>query len=74
MHEVATAWIRTREQQTKPAKPWLETREQFTKRMAGILRDVNKSCDVDGLCRSFGNLLQQLVDQRGDKLLRANAS
>ena len=73
LHEVATAWIRTREQQTKPAKPWLETREKFTQRMARIVRDINKTCDVDGLSRSFGNLLEQLVDRRGDKLLRANA-
>ena len=71
---MATAWIRTREQQTKPAKAWLETRDNFKKRMAGIVRDINKSCDVDGLCRSFGDLLQQLVDRRGDKLLRANGS
>ena len=74
LHEVATAWIRKREQQTKPAKPWLETRKAFAKRMAGIVRDINKSCDVAGLCRSFGNLLQQVVDRQGDKLLRANAS
>ena len=71
---MATAWIRTREQQTKPAKAWLKTRDNFKKRMAGIVRDINKSCDVDGLCRSFGDLLQQLVDRRGDKLLRANGS
>ena len=74
LHEVATAWIRKREQQTKPAKPWLETRKAFAKRMAGIVRDINKCCDVAGLCRSFGNLLQQVVDRQGDKLLRANAS
>ena len=74
LHEVATAWVRTREQQTKPAKAWLETREHFTKRMAHVVRDINKTCDVVGLCRSFGNLLQQLVDRQGDKVVRGNAS
>ena len=73
LHEVATAWVRTRERQTKPAKAWLETREHFTERMARVVRDINKTCDVEGLCRSFGNLLQQLVDRQGDKVVRGNA-
>ena len=72
LHEVATSWIRSREQRTKPKRAWLENRDAYRKRMASIVRDINKNCDVEGLCRKFGAVLQEVVDRRGDKMLRAN--
>ena len=58
---------------SRPKKSWDETREEFRKRMAGIARDINKTLDVEGACRSFVDRLAQVVESGGDRLVRGNS-
>jgi len=71
-HETVTSWIRTREAKGKPKSPWLETRTSFKKRMGDIARDINRTLDVEGVCRSFAHRLDDVVAAQGDRLLRSN--
>ena len=73
-HETVTSWIRTREAKGKPKSPWLETRTAFKKRMGDIARDINRTLDVEGVCRSFAHRLEDVLAVQGDRLLRGNDS
>ena len=73
-HETVTSWIRSREAKGKPKKPWLETRKAFKKRMGDIVRDINRTLDVEGACRSVGHRLEEVLAARGDRLLRGNST
>jgi len=42
--------------------------------MAGLVRDINRSLDVEGVCRSFGNRLAELIETGGDRLVRGNTN
>ena len=66
--------VKTSKARTRPNKAWEETREAYKQRMAAILRDINRTCDVDGLCRSFRTRLAELVEKGGDWLVRGNTS
>ena len=73
-HETVTAWIRSREAKGKPKKPWLETPQAFKKRMREIVRDINRTLDVEGACRNMGYRLNEVIALRGDRLLRGNST
>ena len=68
LHETAVSWIRHREAMCRATKPWEETVEEFTTRMKGIVRQINESLDVDGLCRSFKQRVQKVVERGGDRI------
>ena len=68
LHETAVAWIRRREETTRPREPWKETLEEFGARLRGVCQDINDSCDVEGLCRALPKRLQELVDKDGDRI------
>ena len=68
LHETAVAWIRLREERTRPPKPWLETVAQFGTRMRQICADINSKLDVEGLCRALPKRLEQLKESKGDRI------
>ena len=68
LHETAVSWIRRREALSRVTKPWEETPEQFATRMKRVAREINDTSNVEGLCRSFKQRLQKLVDRDGDKI------
>ena len=67
LHETAISWVKLRESKTKPQRPWEESREAFTVRMRGIAQEVNKHCDVEGLCKGFVKRLKQVVELKGGR-------
>ena len=68
LHETAVAWIRRREETTRPREPWKETLEEFGARLRGVCQDINDSCDVEGLCRALLMRVQALVEAQGDRI------
>ena len=46
----------------------------FKKRMGDIARDINRTLDVEGVCRSFAHRLEDVLAVQGDRLLRGNDS
>ena len=68
LHETAVAWIRRREETTRPREPWKETLEEFGARLRGVCQDINDSCDVEGLCRALPKRVQALAEAQGDRI------
>ena len=68
LHETAVSWLRKRLQRSTPKKCWEESREAYGQRLKRCCDEVNKECDVEGLCRGFPNRLRSLVDTEGDRL------
>ena len=71
LHETATSWLRSRlvDSGASLTQPWLETPKEFSARMQRDIRDINKECDVEGLCHEFPQRLQDLaVKTCGDRL------
>ena len=68
LHETAVSWIRRREAMTRKAPAWKETVEEFAARIRDIVQDINCNLNVEGLCRSLPKRLQQLVDNKGDRI------
>lgn len=68
LHETAVSWIRARETRTRPEQPWKESPKDFGVRLRAICHDINKNCDVEGLCRQLPERLQEVVDRQGDRL------
>ena len=48
--------------------PWEETPEQFATRLKGIVKEINETLNVEGLCRAFKQRVQKLVDRDGDRI------
>eukprot|EP00973_Karenia_brevis_P041465 5737303-Karenia_brevis.AAC.1 len=46
-----------------PNVEWKETREQYTARLKACCAKVNRSYNVDGLCRAFPRRIQALIDK-----------
>ena len=71
LHETAVAMFRNRLRREKPVVlPWEETQEQWAERAAKVVRWMNRSCNLDSLCRKFPERLQQVVDKEGERLVR----
>ena len=68
LHETVVSWIRHREAICRKTRPWEETVEEFTTRMKGLVRQMNDSLNVDGLCRSFKQRVQKVVERDGDRI------
>ena len=70
LHETANAWLIQRLDKTAALlkKPWLETPGELAKRTATCVKDINQTCDVDGLCRGFPARLEDLKERKGDRL------
>ena len=68
LHETAVSWLRKRLEQSTPKKCWEETREAYGRRLKRCCDDINKDCDVEGLCRGFPKRIKLLADSGGDCL------
>ncbi len=68
LHETAVSWMRTRLGRTTPTKCWEETREQYGRRLKRCCDEVNKDCDVEGLCNGLPKRMRQLQEKDGDRL------
>ena len=68
LHETAVAWLRTRLATSTPTKCWEETREQYGLRLKRCCEEVNKDCDVEGLCKQFPKRVKLLKEKEGDRL------
>ena len=53
LHETAVAWLRTGLTATTPKSPETETAEEYYARLLEVCADVNRRCDVKGLCKGF---------------------
>ena len=51
LHETAVSWLRKRLTRSTPKKCWEESREEYGRRLKRCCEEVNKECDVEGLCR-----------------------
>ena len=68
LHETAVAWIRLRLTKCVPGHAWEESREAYGTRLKGVVDDINRSLDVEGLCRGFLKRIEKLVDREGGRL------
>ena len=68
LHETAVSWIRRREALNRMPNPWEETPEQFATRLKGIVKEINETLNVEGLCRAFKQRVQKLVVRDGDRI------
>ena len=68
LHETAVSWLRTRLATSTPTKCWEETREQYGNRLKRCCEEVNKDCDVEGLCKQFPKRIRLLKQKEGDRL------
>ena len=69
LHETAVSWLRSQEEQTRPAKPWEESPCELEERLQLAVRWVNQKYDVRGLCRGLPDRLHTLANvTRGDRL------
>ena len=42
--------------------------------MREIVREINRTLDVEGACRNMGYRLNEVIALRGDRLLRGNST
>ena len=68
LHETAVSWLRKRLERSTPTKCWEETREAYGRRLKRCCEEVNKECDVTGLCRDFPKRMKLVSDKDGDRL------
>ena len=68
LHETAVSWLRTRLTRSTPKNCWDETREQYGRRLKRCCEEVNKECDVEGLCQGFPKRMKRLKDKEGERL------
>ena len=68
LHETAVSWLRRRLQRSTPKKCWEEMREAYGRRLKRCFEEVNKECDVAGLCRDFPKRIKLVHDRNGDRL------
>ena len=70
LHETAVSWLRQLMTLSLPTRPWAEAREEFATRLREAAQKVNDNYEVADLCREFPNRLDDLVNKRGDKLMK----
>ena len=68
LHETAVSHVQKRIRLSRPRKPWLETRQQFSERMQKVVKEVNKSVDLVGICCEYPTRLRALVEKKGGRL------
>ena len=68
LHETAVSWLRMRLTRSTPKKCWEETREEYGRRLKRCCEEVNKECDVEGLCQGFPKRIKLLKDKEGERL------
>jgi hypothetical protein len=68
LHETAVAWIRHRLTLSTPKEPAEETRCEYESRLKMICSDINRECNVEGLCRAFLKRVQALKEAEGDRI------
>ena len=51
-----------------PAKCWQESREEYGRRLKRCCEEVNKECNVEGLCKGLPKRMKLLQDRDGDRL------
>ena len=62
------SWIRAEERRTLPAKPWEESIEAFQTRLKGVVGNINKECNVEGLCWQLPERVDKLYSNKGGRL------
>ena len=68
LHETAVSWIRLRLARTVPGRAWEEARDAYITRLKEVVREINETLDVDGLCRALPKRIADLVVTEGDRL------
>ena len=68
LHETAVSWLRHRLSRSTAAKCWQESREEYARRLKRCCEEVNKECDVEGLCKGLPKRMKLLQDTDGDRL------
>ena len=68
LHETAMSWIRRSDSLNRMTKPWDETPEQFAMRLTDIVHEINDTLKVEGLCRSFKQRVQKLLERDGERI------
>lgn len=68
LHETAVSWLRKRLERTTTTKCWEESREQYGRRLKRCCEEVNKDCDVEGLCKGLPKRMRLLDENDGDRL------
>ena len=68
LHETAVAWIRWGLVQSLPRRPWEETVQAYARRVRDVVRGINETHDVEGLCRALPARIQLLIEAQGGKL------
>ena len=68
LHKTSVAWIRHRLAKSVPTRAWEETRDAYTARLKRVVDDINRNCDVEGLCRAFMTRINKLVERKGGRL------
>ena len=68
LHETAVAWIRYKLAQCVPARSWLETAQDFRARIKAVVAEINRTHDVDSLCRELPGRVQQVKAAEGGRI------
>ena len=68
LYETAVSWIRRREALNRMGKPWEESPEHFATHLKSVVEEINQTLNVEGLCRTFKQRVQKLVDREGDRI------
>ena len=68
LHETAVSWLRHRLSRSTPNNCWEESREDYARRLKRCCDEVNRECDVEGLCKDFPKRIKLLRDGEGQRL------
>ena len=68
LHETAVAWWRHRLSISTPQNCWQETREEYGRSLKRCCDNVNKDCDVEGLCKGYPKRMKLLQEKEGGRL------
>ena len=68
LHETAVSWLRYRLPISTPTNCWQETREEYGRRLKRCCEEVNKTCDVEGLCQGYPKRMKLLQQKQGGRL------
>lgn len=70
LHETAVAWCRYRLARCVPTRAWLESSAEYARRLKGVVADINRSLDVEQLCRDLPSRVSQLIEAEGARLAK----
>ena len=68
LHETAVAWCRYRLARCVPPRAWQETSAEYARRLKAVVADINRSLDVEGLCKELPSRVAQLIEAEGGRL------